>query len=81
MSTEGFRRDDVLFSLCGLNCSLCPMYVLAVGMHDSVKPVLHALAEAIVSVMYQQSHGYARLLCRRACCCRLYRTERDWLWV
>lgn len=27
MSTKGFRRDDVLFSLCGLNCSLCPMFV------------------------------------------------------
>ncbi len=24
---SAFTRDDVLFSLCGLNCSLCPMYV------------------------------------------------------
>ena len=24
---RGFVRDDVLFSLCGLNCSLCPMFV------------------------------------------------------
>ena len=22
---NGFRRDDLLFSLCGLNCGLCPM--------------------------------------------------------
>lgn len=27
MSAKGFVRDDVLFSLCGLNCSLCPMFV------------------------------------------------------
>jgi len=25
--TKEFKRDDLLFSLCGLNCSLCPMYV------------------------------------------------------
>ena len=26
-ATNAFVRDDVLFSLCGLNCGLCPMYV------------------------------------------------------
>lgn len=25
--TKEFKRDDLLFSLCGLNCSLCPMFV------------------------------------------------------
>lgn len=25
--TEDFKRNDLLFSLCGLNCSLCPMFV------------------------------------------------------
>ena len=27
MKNNDFTRDDVLFSLCGLNCSLCPMFV------------------------------------------------------
>ena len=27
MDAAEFKRNDVLFSLCGLNCSLCPMYV------------------------------------------------------
>lgn len=27
MNGNGFRRTDHLFSLCGLNCSLCPMFV------------------------------------------------------
>ena len=27
MGGAGFMRDDVLLSLCGLNCSLCPMFV------------------------------------------------------
>ena len=27
MGAGRFERDDVLFSLCGLNCSLCPMFV------------------------------------------------------
>lgn len=27
MGGSQFKRDDVLFSLCGLNCSLCPMFV------------------------------------------------------
>lgn len=27
MAVKGFTRDDTLFSLCGLNCSLCPMFV------------------------------------------------------
>lgn len=25
--TKEFKRDNLLFSLCGLNCSLCPMFV------------------------------------------------------
>ena len=25
--TDYFKRDDLYFSLCGLNCSLCPMFV------------------------------------------------------
>ena len=24
---ENFERNDTLFSLCGLNCALCPMYI------------------------------------------------------
>lgn len=24
---KGFRRNDLLFSLCGLNCGLCPMHL------------------------------------------------------
>lgn len=27
MTTNKFKRDDLLFSLCGLNCSLCPMFI------------------------------------------------------
>ncbi len=27
MKRSGFKRTDNLFSLCGLNCSLCPMFV------------------------------------------------------
>ena len=27
MSSKEFKRTDNLFSLCGLNCSLCPMFV------------------------------------------------------
>ena len=26
-TAKAFTRDDTLFSLCGLNCSLCPMFV------------------------------------------------------
>ena len=25
--TKEFKRDNLFFSLCGLNCSLCPMFV------------------------------------------------------
>lgn len=27
MNEKRFLRDDLLFSLCGLNCSLCPMFI------------------------------------------------------
>lgn len=27
MAEKRFLRDDILFSLCGLNCSLCPMFI------------------------------------------------------
>ena len=27
MTSNKFKRDDLLFSLCGLNCSLCPMFI------------------------------------------------------
>ncbi|WP_407453001.1 DUF3795 domain-containing protein [Methanobrevibacter sp.] len=27
MTSNEFKRDDLLFSLCGLNCSLCPMFI------------------------------------------------------
>lgn len=27
MSLNEFKRNDLLFSLCGLNCSLCPMFI------------------------------------------------------
>ena len=27
MNSKEFKRTDNLFSLCGLNCSLCPMFV------------------------------------------------------
>lgn len=27
MTSNKFKRNDLLFSLCGLNCSLCPMFI------------------------------------------------------
>lgn len=27
MTSKRFKRNDLLFSLCGLNCSLCPMFI------------------------------------------------------
>lgn len=27
MTSKKFKRNDLLFSLCGLNCSICPMFI------------------------------------------------------
>ena len=27
MQSKKFKRNDLLFSLCGLNCSLCPSFI------------------------------------------------------
>lgn len=27
MTSKRFKRNDLLFSLCGLNCSICPMFI------------------------------------------------------
>lgn len=31
MTSKRFKRNDLLFSLCGLNCSLCPMFIRGGG--------------------------------------------------